>query len=154
MSDTNYSRARAAVKAEIKALVHQRDAVNEKIAKLYPIFDYLNALCDKPDDPILDVVEPQVENELGLSDAIRHVLRKAVPASMSPTGIRDALVEIGFNLAKYANVMPPIHNTLKRLEHTGEIKVLKSSYGKVYQWRGEIGRTIKNYEMDPTPDEK
>jgi hypothetical protein len=154
MSDTNYARARAAVKAEIEALVHQRDAVNEKIAKLYPIFDYLNALCDKPDDPILNVVEPQVEKELGLSDAIRHVLRKASPASMSPTGIRDGLAEIGFNLKKYANVMPPIHNTLKRMEYTGEIKVLKSSYGKSYQWRGEIGRTIKSYEMDTTPDEK
>src|SRR5216684_977284 len=131
MANTHYTRARDAVKTEIDQLTNERDAINEKIAKLHPIYEYLSALSDQPDDSILKIAEQGTQAELGLSNSIRHVLKKAAPSAMAPTAIRDGLAEMGFDLSKYANMMPPIHNTLKRLEETGEIKAAQSSYGKV-----------------------
>jgi hypothetical protein len=41
---------------------------------------------------------------------------------LTPTGVRDHLAQMGYELDKYKHVMPPIHNTLKRMKEAGEIR--------------------------------
>jgi hypothetical protein len=48
--------------------------------------------------------------------------------------VRDELAKMGYDLEKYAFVMPPIHNTLKRMKEAGEIKEVEGlgGLGKAY----------------------
>jgi hypothetical protein len=59
---------------------------------------------------------------MGLTEAIRWVFRQPLLVPLTPTGVRDRLAEMGYELEKYKHVMPPIHNTLKRMKEAGEIK--------------------------------
>jgi hypothetical protein len=63
----------------------------------------------------------QVE-DLGLTDAIRWVFKQPTLLPLTPTDVRDRLAEMGFDLSKYTHMMPPIHNTLKRMKEAGEIR--------------------------------
>jgi hypothetical protein len=39
------------------------------------------------------------------------------------------MAEMGYDLDKYKHVMPPIHNTLKRMKEAGEIKEVEGVGG-------------------------
>jgi hypothetical protein len=67
--------------------------------------------------------------EMGLTEAIRWVFRQPLILPLTPTQVRDRLAEMGYDLEKYAHVMPPIHNTLKRMRDAGEIKEVEGIGG-------------------------
>lgn len=67
--------------------------------------------------------------EMGLTEAIRWVFRQPLLLPLTPTQVRDRLAEMGYDLEKYAHVMPPIHNTLKRMRDAGEIKEVEGIGG-------------------------
>ena len=71
---------------------------------------------------------------MGLTEAIRWVFRQPLLLPLTPTGVRDRLAEMGYELEKYKHVMPPIHNTLKRMKEAGEIKEVDGlgGIGKAY----------------------
>jgi hypothetical protein len=60
--------------------------------------------------------------EMGLTEAIRWVFRQPLLLPLTPTQVRDRMAEMGYDLDKYKHVMPPIHNTLKRMKEAGEIR--------------------------------
>jgi hypothetical protein len=60
--------------------------------------------------------------EIGLTEAIRWVFRQPLLVPLTPTQVRDRMAEMGYDLSKYKHVMPPIHNTLKRMKEAGEIR--------------------------------
>lgn len=67
--------------------------------------------------------------EMGLTEAIRWVFRQPLMLPLTPTDVRDRLAEMGYELEKYKFVMPPIHNTLKRMRDAGEIKEVEGVGG-------------------------
>jgi len=73
--------------------------------------------------------EAGVGTEMGLTEAIRWVFRQPLILPLTPTQVRDRLAEMGYDLEKYAHVMPPIHNTLKRMKEAGEIKEVEGLGG-------------------------
>jgi hypothetical protein len=92
-----------------------------------------------------------IANELGtkalrFTDGVRMVLRQSasreVPISVPE--IRDQLINLGFNFAKYAQPLVPIHNTLKRLEEQGEVSPIKNEQGQTlgYKWISPIERAL------------
>ena len=64
---------------------------------------------------------PDGVEDMGLTEAIRWVFRQPMLLPLTPTGVRDELARMGYDLEKYAAMMPPIHNTLKRMKDNGEI---------------------------------
>ena len=78
--------------------------------------------------------EQTAGQEMGLTEAIRWVFRQPLMLPLTPTQVRDRLAEMGYDLEKYAHVMPPIHNTLKRMKEAGEIKEVEGvgGLGKAY----------------------
>ena len=60
--------------------------------------------------------------EMGLTEAIRWVFRQPLVLPLTPNQVRDRMAEMGYDLEKYKHVMPPIHNTLKRMKEAGEIE--------------------------------
>jgi hypothetical protein len=111
-------------------LLRQEKEVKDQISHWAPIVEQLAKLTGATVDPEivsrineLNKVNPAgVGEEMGLTEAIRWVFRQPLMLPLTPTQVRDHLAEMGYDLEKYAYVMPPIHNTLKRMKEAGEIK--------------------------------
>jgi hypothetical protein len=146
MAHENYKRTLEAAKTEMGELLHQRNEIDSRIGKLAPVIEYLSLLCDEIQSPPPDLPMPS-QLDLGLSDAIRLAFRSAVPESLTPTEVRDKLKASGFNLGKYANELPPIHNTIARLKEQGEIEETARPNGdRAYKWVSSLKRALLDIE--------
>jgi len=121
----------------LRSLITQEKEVQEQITHWGPIVEKLATLAGEklPADvqervEALNKVKPGSEVEdLGLTDAIRWVFKQPMLLPLTPTGVRDRLAEMGFDLSKYTHMMPPIHNTLKRMKEAGEIREVEGLGG-------------------------
>src|ERR1700733_14202792 len=124
MSDETAVKMYESGRERLLALLKQEKEVAEQISHWAPIVNQLAQLCGETVDPeILERVNQlnasQVNSqaagqEMGLTEAIRWVFRQPLMLPLTPTQVRDHLAQMGYDLEKYAHVMPPIHNTLKR----------------------------------------
>jgi len=74
---------------------------------------------------------------LGLTDAVRLVIRAGVP--MTPIEVRDRLTSIGVDLTGYASELSAIHTVLKRLNESGEVRIIPKPSGKdAYLWQRPV----------------
>jgi hypothetical protein len=111
-------------------LLRQEKDVKDQISHWAPIVEQLAKLTGATVDPEIvnrinelnKVNQAGIGEEMGLTEAIRWVFRQPLMLPLTPTQVRDHLAEMGYDLEKYAYVMPPIHNTLKRMKEAGEIK--------------------------------
>lgn len=63
------------------------------------------------------------EDAMGLTDAIREAFRSmGTNGSLTPTEVKGRLEMMGYNTAKYGNVMASVHTIINRLATKGEIK--------------------------------
>lgn len=111
-------------------LLNQEKEITDQISHWAPIVEQLAKLSGETVDPeilsrineLKQVNEAGAGQEMGLTEAIRWVFRQPLMLPLTPTQVRDHLAEMGYDLEKYAHVMPPIHTTLKRMKEGGEIK--------------------------------
>lgn len=61
------------------------------------------------------------EEVRGLTDAIRQAFKTAPHLEMNAILVRARLHQMGFDLARYGNVLAAIHTVLKRLHQRGEL---------------------------------
>lgn len=91
--------------------------------------------------------EEPAEFDGKLADAIRTVLRNTTN-SMSPTEVRGAIVEIGYDTSKHTNILASIHSVLKRMADSPSKEVKskerKDGSGTAYTWVGERPVTTGN----------
>jgi hypothetical protein len=142
----------AALKEARKSLneaLEERRAIESRIVNLKKTIQGLAALCE----PVLTDDLEQILGSLGnqytsLTDAIRTVFSQSKEPSLKPPQVRDALVAMGFDLAKYKQPLVPIHNTLKRLESQEEIVAVRDERGDLagYRWVSPLARAVA--EMD------
>jgi len=117
---------------DVKGQISHWSSVVEGLAKLSgetlepEIASRINALKEKE--------ETSTGSEMGLTEAIRWVFRQPLILPLTPTDVRDQLAKMGYELEKYKFVMPPIHNTLKRMREAGEIREVEGigGLGKAY----------------------
>jgi hypothetical protein len=113
--------------ADVKAQISHWGSIVEQLAKLSgeelepEIASRINQLNQEN--------QAVAGQEMGLTEAIRWVFRQPLILPLTPTQVRDRLAEMGYDLEKYAHVMPPIHNTLKRMRDAGEIKEVEGIGG-------------------------
>jgi hypothetical protein len=113
--------------ADVKAQISHWGSIVEQLAKLSgeelepEIASRINQLNQEN--------QAGAGTEMGLTEAIRWVFRQPLILPLTPTQVRDRLAEMGYDLEKYAHVMPPIHNTLKRMRDAGEIKEVEGIGG-------------------------
>jgi len=148
MGDNAYRKTLEAARSDLANLLAEQKRINEKIGKLAPVIQYLAQLCDEPVGG--DLESMAVGPDLGLTDAIRFVLKAAAGRPVPPTEVRDLLAHSGFNLAKYANPLPPIHNTLKRLKESKEIEEIEGPTGKAYRWVSEYADLLAPMPLPET----
>lgn len=117
VTQADYRAALAAAVKEYEELGGRRRAIDERLAQLSQTIGTLNRLLG---------YQPTVP--LGLTDAIRIVMRSGVP--MTPVEVRDRLRAIGFDVSKYANDLAAVHTILKRLNGAGELRFLPDQSGR------------------------
>jgi hypothetical protein len=137
MSDETASALLKYAEERLLELLQQESSVKGQISHWSSVVEGLTKLSGEQIKPEIAsrINELSQENqagagtEMGLTEAIRWVFRQPLLLPLTPTQVRDRLAEMGYDLEKYAHVMPPIHNTLKRMRDAGEIKEVEGVGG-------------------------
>lgn len=142
MSDETAKKMFESARTRFFELSRQEIEVKERISHWGPIVEQLAKLAGEALEPeiasrikqLREESDRGVGQEMGLTEAIRWVFRQPHILPLTPTQVRDELAKMGYDLEKYAHVMPPIHNTLKRMKEAGEIKEVEGigGLGKAY----------------------
>src|ERR1051326_4970518 len=142
MSDDTAKGMFISAKDKFLELLRLETDAKEQISHWAPIVEQLAKVAGETLDPeIANRIrelkleqEGAIGQEMGLSEAIRWVFRQPHILPLTPTQVRDELAKMGYDLEKYAFVMPPIHNTLKRMKEAGEIKEVEGvgGWGRAY----------------------
>jgi hypothetical protein len=142
MSDETAVQMYESAKDRFLVLLRQEKETKEQISHWAPIVEQLAKLAGEALEPeianrikeLKREKEGSIGEEMGLTEAIRWVFRQPHMLPLTPTQVRDELAKMGYDLEKYAFVMPPIHNTLKRMKEAGEIKEVEGigGLGKAY----------------------
>src|SRR4030081_2598973 len=132
MPDETATKMYESAREKLKELLRQEIEIKEQISHWGPIVEQLARLSGETIDPDIASRINQLKQaqesaseagqEMGLTEAIRWVFRQPLLLPLTPTQVRDRMAEMGYDLSKYKHVMPPIHNTLKRMKEAGEIK--------------------------------
>lgn len=63
------------------------------------------------------------EDAIGLTDAIREAFRATgTDGTLTPTEVKEKLEKMGYNTARYGNLMASVHTVINRLVAKREIK--------------------------------
>src|SRR5258707_3010238 len=132
MADETASKMYESASEKLKELLRQETEIKEQISHWGPIVEQLSRLSGETVDPdiasrINELKHDQASasgagQEMGLTEAIRWVVRQPLLLPLTPSQVRDRMAEMGYDLSKYKHVMPPIHNTMKRMKEAGEIR--------------------------------
>jgi hypothetical protein len=139
MADETAMKMYESARERLKELLRKEIEVKDQISHWGPIVEQLARLSGETVDPdiasrINDLKQDQESasaagQEMGLTEAIRWVFRQPLLLPLTPTQVRDRMAEMGYDLSKYKHVMPPIHNTLKRMKEAGEINEVEGIGG-------------------------
>jgi hypothetical protein len=133
VATSEYKSALDAAIKEYEALGEERRSIDTRLAQLAQTIGTLSRLVGHV---------PTVP--MGITDAVRLVTRAGVP--MTPIDVRDRLQGIGFDLSDYASELSAIHTVLKRLNESGELRIVPQPNGKdAYLWQ----RPVKAIAIGP-----
>lgn len=127
MIDNDYKRALDAIYAELGELMRQRIQLDERMSHLKTSAEAISKLTVSPQTPTEEA--GGVVEDMGISDAIRHVL-KSSQVPLTPSEIKRKLAESGLG-DTYVNFSAVIHNTLKRLLKQGEVTRVFDRFNKL-----------------------
>jgi hypothetical protein len=139
MPDETATKMYESARDRLKKLMRQEIEVKEQISHWAPVVEQLARLTGETLEfdiasRINELKQGQASaseagQEMGLTEAIRWVFRQPLLLPLTPTQVRDRMAEMGYDLDKYKHVMPPIHNTLKRMKEAGEIREVEGIGG-------------------------
>ena len=141
-----------------QAAYKERAAIEQRIVNLTKSIDGLSALCEpKSEEQFLvgSDSDPTLFQVISLTDAIRHIFSKSSEPVLTPTEVRDELLAMGMDLAKYKQPLVPIHNTLKRLVSQEELVEFRDDNNELrgYRWVTPLARAVAKVESrDSMPD--
>jgi hypothetical protein len=139
MADETATKMYESARDRLKELLRQEIEAKDQISHWAPIVEQLARLTGETlDSDIASKINELRQDEasaqgagqeMGLTEAIRWVFRQPLLLPLTPTQVRDRMAEMGYDLDKYKHVMPPIHNTLKRMKEAGEIREVEGVGG-------------------------
>jgi hypothetical protein len=104
------------LKREEEELFDRAYGVSRAIADIVETWERLElGPFPEPDINYIYNAPRDFEEGTGMTERIRAILRANKDTVMTPTDVRDALVETGFSVEGRSNVMAEIHTILKRL---------------------------------------
>ena len=145
MSDETATKMYESARERLKELLRQEIEIKDQITHWGPIVEQLARFTGETVDTDItsrinelkreEASATEAGQEMGLTEAIRWVFRQPLLLPLTPTQVRDRMTEMGYDLGKYKHVMPPIHNTLKRMKEAGEIEEVEgvAGIGRAYR---------------------
>ena len=145
MPDETATKMYESARERLKELLRKEIEIKEQISHWGPVVEQLARLTGETiDHDIISRINElrqdqasatEAGSEMGLTEAIRWVFRQPLLLPLTPTQVRDRMAEMGYDLGKYKHVMPPIHNTLKRMKEAGEIREVEGigGIGRAYE---------------------
>ncbi len=133
---------------QLKKVVAERDKLNSRIEQLA---DYIRAsanfLPDTERAKEIEKLDRLVAGPPGFTDSVRNVLRNTPRCSATAIGVRNMLIESGYDLSQYTNPLASIHTILKRLVKSGEVEGTVRDGELYYQWKAgdfkpTFGKTV------------
>jgi hypothetical protein len=131
MTDQIYKDTLEAARDEMDSLLREEAEINSRLSVIRQRTEVLRKTIISIGDLLGEDREPET---VGITDAIRKVLKGKIEAFFSPIGVRVHLKNSGFPLDSYKNVLAVIHTTLKRLEDQGEVEVMHDNNRTLYRW--------------------
>lgn len=146
MNDAEVKQMLAKLQAEFKQLSTRRDALAKEVTQtdrrlvhLKESIDGLkNLLAADNETAIAAMPAKTLDPKKGISEAIRTLY--ADNRVLSPTLIRSLLKNSGFEDSE--NFLVVIHNTLKRMAESGELRSVDVDGKTAYEMRGPIERIL------------
>jgi len=137
----------------LKEAYEERNAIEHRILSLKQTIDGLAALCEpEPNEEFVQVKECHLPDgyNTSLTGAIRRIFSESTEHMLTPPEVRDALLAMGVNLARYKQPLVPIHNTLKRLEAQGELVPFRDDAGDLrgYRWVSPLARAVAEVDSN------
>lgn len=140
----------------LRALLGRREQLEVEIAKQRQKVAALSVPNDGGDQMTVEL------NLDGLTSACRSALRAAGSRGLTPTELRNSLMELRFPIQNYENGLAAVHTILKRLESYKEVRVaIRDVYNgrddSVYQWIAPqfgASRSLANLMADADRDER
>jgi hypothetical protein len=161
---TNYRELLDTEAAKLRKLLTRREdlqselaEVNANVARLREGVFGLAALAGvdlKAESP--DLFRGSVRGNVGLTSAIRMAIRGA-DFPMTPTDIRDYLVDNAYPIREHKNPLASIHSVLNRLIDAGEVVMGTDTRRKktVYVWKdSEEGSALSLRGEEPDEGEQ
>jgi hypothetical protein len=116
--------------AQLRLLEERRAEVEKRLMEIKRVILALAPLCDEDSGEIYHSLFPETE---GLSNAVWKVLTQvAAGAWISPVTVREQLLMVGYE-TKSKNILPSIHNVLKRFRDEGTVETKTMGHGKWYR---------------------
>jgi hypothetical protein len=142
MVDTNYFGIVKNELEKLKRLHDQRLATDGEIVKSETFISAAaNLLPESERTLVLDALETLQElyrlREVGLTDAIRGILKSSPGQWFTAANVRDRLISLGFDFSGYtANPLASVSTTLRRAKSEG-IETTNIDGGvTAYRWKG------------------
>jgi hypothetical protein len=118
----------------------ERDWLDTKILKLREGVLGLGSLCGKTQTTILrdnpELFPNLIDPDVGLTDAVRQVLKESHKHFLTPVRIGEKLKTIGYDVSNQKNLLASLHTILKRLKKQGEAMTGTRDGKTVYKWKG------------------
>lgn len=152
MPKDSYNVALESAKAELDDLLQKRREISLRVLRLQQTVSSLEALSEEDEAEKVTVEKQGVPFTTNLTAAIRYVFRELPNSGLTPVEVKNHLINMGVNLDKYKQPMVPIHNTLKRLAHQGELGCIRTADANksVYRWISPFVRALARTTESPT----
>ncbi|HEX8494808.1 MAG TPA: hypothetical protein VF658_18340 [Pyrinomonadaceae bacterium] len=115
-------------------LDNEREEIDTRIGQVREGVIALAPLCNVNPYVAYPELFPDLQADIGLTDAIRSVLQLSSQSFLTPVGVRTGLKEAGFDISK-KSILPSIHTVLKRLAKNGEVETEDRDGKTVYKWK-------------------
>jgi hypothetical protein len=105
----------------LETAIQRRDELTSERAEIEAELTQQNKAISALSNILGEISEP----DIGFTDAILMAIRNA-PTPLTPTEIRDELLDNGYNIDKFSNAMASLHQVLIRLKERKLIGLVAS----------------------------
>ena len=126
MSASSFPAILKKTRQELAQLRKKRAELDDRIAQLEQVEAALRPVAGEKSEP------PDLSSITGL---VRGVVKSA-KEPISPMGVRDQMLAMGFDATRYSQFLASIHVVLRRLAKGNEVFEFTFRDRKTYWWRG------------------
>jgi hypothetical protein len=129
-------------------LLKKRQRIDQRILQVQSIMTHLESLCSELDTKISDEWKKKQEVKLGLTEAVKKALQEPIPIPITAVEVKQRMESSGFDFNKYSNPLAAIHNVLKRLVVSGQVKAeVQPNKKKKYLWLTPVLQLLEALQL-------